>query len=177
MRYARGMEIRHLRAVAALADELHFGRAARRLAVTQPALSQQVSQLEHLLDTALFIRQPRVEPTAAGRALAVHARRILAAVDEAESEARSLGYRARRRIRLGYLEYWNPPFLAAAVVTAARARLARAADALSPLPVAAGATPVFVGIPDTSPASPTGAEDIPVESVSHGFDMAWIRVD
>lgn len=61
-----------------------------------------------------------------------------------------------------------------AVVTAARARLARAADALSPLPAAAGATPVFVGIPDTSPASPTGADDIAVEAVSHGFDMAWI---
>lgn len=111
------MELRHLRSVLALAEELHFGRAARRLAITQPALSQQITQLEGLLDAALFERHPRVVLTAAGRVLTEHARRIIAAIAEAESETRSLAYQGRRRIRLGYLEYWNPPFLAAAVRT------------------------------------------------------------
>lgn len=63
---------------------------------------------------------------------------------------------------------------AAGVVSAARARLARAADAPSPLPAASGATPVFVGVPDTSPAPPKNEGDIPLDAVAHGFDMAWI---
>lgn len=59
-------------------------------------------------------------------------------------------------------------------VTAARSRLVHAVDALVPLPSVASATPVFVGIADTSPAAPVGADDIPVNTVSHGFDVAWI---
>lgn len=109
------MELRHLHAVLALAEELHFGRAATRLAISQPALSQQLSQLESLLDARLFERQPRVAPTPAGDVLAAHARHILAAVAEAESEVRSLGHQRRQRIRVGYLEYWNPRFLAKAM--------------------------------------------------------------
>jgi len=109
------MELRHLRSVLALAEELHFGRAALRLAITQPALSQQITQLEAALDARLFARQPRVALTPVGAVLADHARRILAAVAEAESDARSLANQTRRRIRLGYLEYWNPPFIARAM--------------------------------------------------------------
>jgi DNA-binding transcriptional LysR family regulator len=111
------MELRHLRSVVALADELQFRRAAHRLAITQPALSQQITQLEAMLDARLFERHPRVALTAAGVVLADHARKILAAVAEAESETRTRANQARRRIRLGYLEYWNPPFLAAAMRT------------------------------------------------------------
>lgn len=109
------MELRHLRSILALTEERHFGRAAQRLAITQPALSQQITQLERMLDAKLFERQPRVVPTPAGVALAEHARRILDAVAEAESEARSLSNQTRHRIRLGYLEYWNPPFIAKAM--------------------------------------------------------------
>lgn len=60
------------------------------------------------------------------------------------------------------------------VVTSARARLVRTADALSPLPETPSATAVFVAFPDTSPAPPTSSDDIAVDVVSHGFDMAWI---
>lgn len=62
---------------------------------------------------------------------------------------------------------------AAEVVTAARARLSRAADAPAPLPAAESAQSVFVGVPDTSTAPPDPA-NIGLEAVSHGFDMAWI---
>lgn len=106
------MELRHLRSIQALAEELHFGRAALRLAITQPALSQQLIQLEAELGARLFDRHPRVSLTPVGTALLAHARRILDAVAEAEAEARSLANLTRRRIRLGYLEYWNPPFIA-----------------------------------------------------------------
>lgn len=109
------MELRHLRSILALAEELHFGRAAGRLAITQPALSQQITQLEADLDVRLFERQPRVALTPVGAALRDHARRILNAVAEAEAEVRSLANLTRRRIRLGYLEYWNPPFIAKAM--------------------------------------------------------------
>ena len=111
----RAVELRHLRSILVLAEELHFGRAAQRLAITQPALSQQLTQLEGMIDAKLFDRQPKVAATPAGAALVEHARRILDAVAEAESEARSLSNQTRRRIRLGYLEYWNPPFIAKAM--------------------------------------------------------------
>lgn len=111
------MELRHLRSIQALAEELHFGRAALRLAITQPALSQQLTQLEAELGARLFDRHPRVSLTPVGTALLAHARRILEAVAEAEAEARSLANLTRRRIRLGYLEYWNPPFIARAMRT------------------------------------------------------------
>lgn len=106
------MEIRHLQAMAAAADELHFGRAAARLAITQPALSQQIAQLEEIVEARLFERHPRVALTPAGQLLAERARRILGLVADAESEVRSLAGQSRQRIRVGYLEYWNPPFLA-----------------------------------------------------------------
>ena len=64
------VELRHLRAFVAVAEELNFTRAASRLHLAQQALSAQISQLEALLGTPLFVRTTRrVELTGAGRAL------------------------------------------------------------------------------------------------------------
>jgi epsilon-lactone hydrolase len=87
-----GVEIRHLRAFVAVAEELNFGRAAARLYVSQPALSRQIRALERLLGCELLRRSThRVELTVAGSALLDRARRLLGDLDEAIAATQSVG--------------------------------------------------------------------------------------
>jgi acetyl esterase/lipase len=87
-----GVEIRHLRAFVAVAEELNFGRAAARLYLSQPALSRQIRSLERLVGCELLRRSThRVELTVAGSALLDRARRLLGDLDEAIATTQSVG--------------------------------------------------------------------------------------
>jgi len=91
-RTALGIEVRHLRYFLAVFEELHFGRAAKRLRIAQPPLSQAIRKIESELGVQLFERTSRmVSATAAGGALATEARKVLAAFDTAVAEARRAG--------------------------------------------------------------------------------------
>ena len=83
------IDSRQLRYFVAVAEELHFGRAAERLHMSQSPLSRAIRELERELGVVLFVRTTRhVELTAAGSALLEHARRALAEIDAAVDDAR-----------------------------------------------------------------------------------------
>lgn len=98
------IELRVLRYFVAVAEELHFGRAAERVLVSQPALSRQIADLEQLLEVRLFERTSRqVRLTEAGAALLVEARRVLVQAERAVEIARRAGQGELGRVRVGFL--------------------------------------------------------------------------
>ncbi|WP_062350259.1 LysR substrate-binding domain-containing protein [Herbidospora yilanensis] len=107
-------ELRHLEGFVALAEELHFARAAERLHIAQPALSQQIQKLESVLGVELLIREKRrTRLTSVGELFLVEARRTLAQAKAAQAVAD----RARRgelgRLRVAYMPTTSSgPFLA-----------------------------------------------------------------
>ena len=97
------MELRHLRYFVAVAEEGHVTRAAERLGIQQPPLSQQIQSLERELDAQLFRRKPRgVELTPAGRALYDEAKAILARTEEAVAATKRAARGEAGRIGIGF---------------------------------------------------------------------------
>ncbi|WP_421670100.1 LysR family transcriptional regulator [Rahnella sp. EDr1-12] len=116
------IELRHLRYFIAVADELHFGRAAERLHISQPPLSQQIQALEAHVGAALFYRSNRtVRLTQAGGAFLPEARQILQRVEEASEQAARIHRGEAGNLTLGLTS--SAPFLQRVSRTLHRFRL------------------------------------------------------
>lgn len=98
----------------AVAEEKHFGRAANRLAISQPPLSEHIQELEAELGVKLFIRNTRsVHLTKAGEALLAHSRKILNDIDKCRTLVQSVAERTSSTIELGVLHAHTYSFLPA----------------------------------------------------------------
>jgi DNA-binding transcriptional LysR family regulator len=97
------MELRHLRYFVTVAEELHFGRAAKRLNMSQPPLSRQIQELEEELGFPLFVREyHKVELTGAGRVYLTQIKRLLDHLDAARQDAVAVASGRKGRLRIGY---------------------------------------------------------------------------
>ncbi len=106
------IELRHLRYFIAVAEELHFGRAAARLRISQPPLSQQIQILEEQIGARLLARTNRsVNLTAAGQQFLTDARQILGQVDAAAARAARLHQGETGELRIGFTS--SAPFIKA----------------------------------------------------------------
>jgi DNA-binding transcriptional LysR family regulator len=99
------MELRHLRYFVAVGEEQHYGRAARRLRVAQPALSRQIQDLEQEIGFRLFDRLPRgVKISEAGKLFLSDVRRILQDVNDATARAKRIASGQSGTLRVGFVE-------------------------------------------------------------------------
>src|SRR5437773_2366998 len=99
------MELRHLRYFVAVGEDQHYGRAAQRLRVAQPALTRQIQDLEEEIGFKLFDRLPRgVKISAAGKIFLEDARRILQEVNEATIRAGRVARGQVGTLRIGFTE-------------------------------------------------------------------------
>lgn len=114
-----GIDARLLESFVVVGEELHFTRAAERLHLAQPALSQQISRLERQLGVTLFTRAP-VALTPAGEALLARARPALRELRAAVAAARQVAAGEPRTVRLGHLSSFGPRVVPA-LVSALRA--------------------------------------------------------
>jgi DNA-binding transcriptional LysR family regulator len=100
----RMLQLHYVRCFVAVAHELHFGRAAARLGLTQPPLSRNIQQLEWVLGVVLLERQQQVvKLTAAGRAFLPEAMHLLEVSDQTELAIRGLSRRAAAIVKLGHV--------------------------------------------------------------------------
>ena len=121
LHYDEPVELRQLRYFVAVAEELNFGRAAERLRIAGPSLSQQIKALERDLKVQLFDRNRRaVVLTASGAALLPKVRELLAHADELRRQAAGLS--DTEPVRLGYVN-WRPTDLAERTAGVAQLRI------------------------------------------------------
>ncbi len=104
------IELRHLRYFAAVAEDLHFGKAANRLGISQPPLSQQILALEREIGARLFERSNRrVELTNAGKSFLKEALEVLERVDVAATRAERIHRGQLGEVKVGF--FGSAPFV------------------------------------------------------------------
>ncbi len=122
-RHASMFDLNQLRCFVTVAEELHFGRAAIRLNMTQPPLSRQIQVLEHIVDAPLLERTSRtVRLTPAGRSFLPEARRILKLAESAAQVARRIAMGKSGSLKIGFTAAAAYGFLPE-LIAACRARL------------------------------------------------------
>jgi DNA-binding transcriptional LysR family regulator len=127
------MELRQLRYFVAVAEELHFRRAAARLSVAQPAVSEQIRKLEAELGVQLLERTNRqVAMTEAGSALLDEGRRVLECAESAMRAAREAKERAGTALRIGYVADLMPAAVPRALRRLAAARTSTCGSSPAP---------------------------------------------
>lgn len=99
---ASNLELRHLRYFMAVAEELNFGRAARRLHMTQPPLSQQIMQLEEQIGAPLFVRGRPLQLTDAGVELLTQSKRLLGHADSVVQRVKQAARGERGKLTLAF---------------------------------------------------------------------------
>ncbi len=167
-----GMETRELRYYVAVAEELHFGRAAERLGIAQPPLSRAIRQLERRLGVTLLERTSRaVTMTEAGEALLHEGRAVLDAVEAAE----------RRTRRAAHATTGAPGVVLATKAGASTELLAKLLDAYAAEPDAVPVEVLLSGIGEQSRVLRDGRADVallhlPFDDVA-GFDVEELRTE
>lgn len=123
LRHVSMFDLNQLRCFVTVAEELHFGRAAARLNMTQPPLSRQIQVLEHIIDAPLLERTSRsVRLTPAGRSFLPEARRILKLAESASQVARRIALGKSGSLKIGFTAAAAYGFLPE-LVAACRAKL------------------------------------------------------
>ncbi len=98
------LELRHFRYFLAVAEDLHFRKAAERLFISQPGLSRQIHQMEELMGIKLFDRHSRkVALTAAGRYLYEHVKEFMQMLDQGLDQAKLIDQGLKGKLQLGYV--------------------------------------------------------------------------
>jgi epsilon-lactone hydrolase len=169
------IELRHLRALVAVADDLSFSRAAQRLFISQPALSRQIRGLERLVGCDLFRRSTqRVELTLAGESLLARARALLADLDDAISVTRSVGGELAGRMALLW-EPWARASADDADLDAIRAALEELHGRFTPPPEVTVAPVIAGGVPALriTPEAPSEAAVLYLHGGGHVAGSAF----
>ena len=130
--HASMFDLSQLRCFVTVAEELHFGRAAARLNMTQPPLSRQIQVLEHIIDAPLLERTSRsVRLTPAGRSFLPEARRILKLAESASQVAQRIAKGKTGSLKIGFTAAAAYGYLPE-LIAACRARLPENCHAVHP---------------------------------------------
>lgn len=170
------MELKHLKSFHAVAELLHFRKAAQRVGVTQPALSQHVAKLEGELGVRLFDRDRRtVTLTEAGHTLRVETAAALEQIERALDSARVVGGLREKTIRVGQLQYISHAFLPPAIQSLKKARPEVLVELIEMPPTEVQAA-VRDGVVDIGfGVSPMPrADDLVTREVMRGQWVAWM---